>query len=128
MKDDHRNPFVVQTESGHPGYVHYTVISTRDGMQDLTHRLAEALAAEPGALRQEGESAKDPLTLFSQYATIAHGQRSRVSLAFQVVEDLEPYHVTRVNRPGRVQLLALLLIVVALLYFAIVGLYATVAP
>ena len=109
----HENLYVIEKETGHPGYQQYSITSTPEHMKELVEALSRALS-EP---RPEGE-------LWQAYATIARGETSRVTLRFAVTDDLKIYH----KPPG---LFARLLnkigwpfgclFVLAILYFAWIG-------
>jgi hypothetical protein len=111
---DHVNKYVIDVESGHPGFRAYTVISTLGDMRKLVEALSRSLG-DPAAAGK----------LWSDYATVAHGQSSRVELRFVVEPDLAPYH----TRSLLVQVRRLLgcVVLLAALYFAWVGLSDTVA-
>jgi hypothetical protein len=120
-REEHRHTYVVETETGHVGFVSTTVIRTRAGMHELVDRLSSGLVAKEAELRDPLESRDRPLTLFREYATKTGGQSSRVPLNFQVAPILEPYHVAGGFRAADLLSPALCVLGLALLYFAIVG-------
>jgi len=120
-REEHRHTYVVETETGHMGFVSTKVIRTRAGMHELVDRLSSGLLAKEAELRDRLESRDRPLTLFREYATTAGGHSSRVHLNFQLAPTLEPYHVARGFRVASLLLPAFCVVGLALLYFAIVG-------
>ena len=124
MEESFKNNYVVEVEHGHPGRTSYTVFSTRDHMSELVGALSNALAKPEASLRESWQSDSTPAVLWSEYATTAFGQSSRVYLTFSLCKDLERFHV----RPGLYQRLgsaippAILIFLVTLLFvLALVG-------
>lgn len=108
MGESYRNPFVIRQESGHPGFQAFIILAKNE---DLA-RLGQVLI----------EESKKPAVCSSHYATLAHGQSSRVYLQFQSasVEELALWHA----QPLRMRLsrIARSLILLTFAALAIVGL------
>jgi hypothetical protein len=125
MAEFFRNKYVVQVEHGHPGFTTYTVLSTREDMTALVEALSEALAKPEESLGESLPAPDSPTRLWSGYATTAYGQTSRVSLVFQLVRDLAPYHV-RPTTGRRLLGVVWALVVLLVLALAVVGAVASV--
>lgn len=108
MGESYRNPFVIREESGHPGFQAFIILAKNE---DLA-RLGQALI----------EESKKPAVCSSHYATLAHGQSSRVYLQFQsaTAEELALWH----TQPLRIRLsrIARALAILSFAALAIVGL------
>lgn len=119
MTEFYNNRYVIKVESGHPGYSHYQIISTREGMAEMVRSLQAALESPEGE-RRSG-------SLWNDSATIAHGQTSRVYLSFKLADDLSIYHV----RPSRfkegISFLGCICVALALLTLAYIGATAVVS-
>src|SRR5437868_6491140 len=115
MEEFFNNKYVVHVGRAHPGSTMYTVLSTREHMNAMVLALLEALAKPEDSLRGSLQPVESPTTLWSNYATTAYGQTSRVTLAFQIVRDLAPFHVRRTitQRVGGVASGLLILLVLA---------------
>lgn len=125
MEEFFNNKYVVQVERGHPGSTTYTVFSTREHMTALVQALSEALAKPEESLRESWQPPDSPTTLWSDYATIAYGRTSRVSLVFRLLRDLAPFHVrsTFIKRMGG---FASCFLIILVLSFAVIGAVATI--
>lgn len=85
MADGHRNRYVLEHESGHPGYSNTVVYGTPEDLELLARKLAEAVLAPGGSL--------------SEFATRKHGASSRVTLQFRAVDaaEIDLWHVPSVK-------------------------------
>src|SRR5262245_20484948 len=111
---DHVNKYVVEVEAGHPGFRTYTIISTPTDMRELAQALSRSL-----------EKPTSAGSVWSEYATVAYGQSSRVELRFVVQPDLAPYHKRSTLRKVGRSLGCVLLLAAG--YFTWVGLADTVS-
>ena len=75
MSERFRNRYVIHEESGHPGYREVAVLGTKEDLAQLGTSLLE-------------EAKKEEVSL-TVYATLEHGQSSRVSLSFRSRPDRE---------------------------------------
>ncbi|HTI72962.1 MAG TPA: hypothetical protein VMF06_23515 [Candidatus Limnocylindria bacterium] len=92
MSDEYINKYVMEIESGHPGFKSFTVISTRDDLKAMIKSLESALEQTAPESSQTAAAAQSPRHVWSTYATIAHGETERVYLNFAVASDLLRYH------------------------------------
>ncbi len=129
---EHTNKYVVSIATGHPGRVDCSVISTRDAMIELVAKLQAALDHDDDRKVVDGwGEALASRTLLSEYATIAKGQRDRVTLTFKVTDDLAPFHVDGARRRLKSgvrqwpKYLVAVGIILVVLYFAALGVLAT---
>jgi hypothetical protein len=70
-----RNKYVIHEESGHPGRREYSILGTREDLAALGQALVD--------------EAKKEKIHFERYATVEHGQSSRVSLSFRSTTEEE---------------------------------------
>ncbi|MBK8181354.1 MAG: hypothetical protein IPK67_21220 [Planctomycetes bacterium] len=110
MSETHRNSFVLDRETGHPGYDSTVIYATPRDLEALGRELASSAASGPVSV--------------SHYATWKEGQSSRVYLEFRTAAegDLDRWHrIDAKTRLTRGFNLALTLVVLAL---AAVGLWS----
>ncbi len=110
MSETHRNSFVLDRETGHPGYDSTVIYATPRDLEALGRELASSAASGPVSV--------------SHYATWKEGQSSRVTLEFRTAAegDLDRWHrIDAKTRLTRGFNLALTLVVLAL---ATVGLWS----
>jgi hypothetical protein len=79
------NDFVVKVESGHPGYVAYSIIATPMAWRKLVSEVSVALENPRSSKHQQKENGE--FGLISKNATISRGRTSRVSISFLAAED-----------------------------------------
>jgi len=97
MAEFFQNKFVIKIESGHPGYRQYTIIATRENMARMVQELSQALAEAEESQLSNPQASTGLSQLWSQYATIAYGETSRITLTFALSPELDVFHA----RPKR---------------------------
>ena len=121
MSEFYINKYVVKVTTGHLRYTSYTLLSTREDMKTLVDKLSAALNLPEENLLSQWLTAEEPTELWSDYATIAYGETSRVYLSFAFVNNLNVYHVQ--PKPWKAWLSVLgCLAVIALFALAVIGL------
>jgi hypothetical protein len=126
MSEFYTNKYIVECDGPkHMGSIDYRIISTRDGFSELLNKLTAALARPEKDLRLPLQASDSPTHLLTEYATISHGQTSRVYLSFQLADDLSAYHIKPSVKRKLFSWVGFLAVLVILI-FAIVGLCTTV--
>ncbi len=123
MEEFFTNDYVVEVESGHPGYINYKLIATPESWRVLAAQLASAAEnAERGSISQQ--NGKRETLLLQKYATVSKGKSSRVSLSFYAAKDLGVHHAraTRLRKLwNNVSCWVVLIIALIFIYLAGVG-------
>jgi len=124
MEEFFTNDYVVEVESGHPGYTDYKLIATPESWRTLAAELVNA-AEKPGGADESKRNERGELLLLSKYATISKGKTSRVSISFYAAKDLTAHHVpsSRFDRfyNSTVGCWLMFLVAAGILYLAAVG-------
>ncbi len=124
MAEFFQNKFVIQRDSGHPGYQSYTIIATRNDLDQMVRELTVALGEFVEAASPVLEHNSRPRQIISKYATIANGETSRVYLQFAIADDLSCFHV-RPTLLSRIKANIGCITLTGLVIFAAVGVFAT---
>ncbi len=124
MSESYINKYIIEVNSSHAN-TNYKVISTREGLTAMARTLLEKLEQPQQNLRRERQSEDSPIFLWSDYATIARGRTARVYLSFALAKDLDSYHIPP-NRLKRFAVLFGLIVAIAILALAVVGIVAIV--
>jgi hypothetical protein len=92
MTETFTNKYVVRVTHGHPGNTTYEVISTPEALTAMAAALLDKLENPDETLKNKINKQPKPVLLWHDFATIAHGQTSRVYLTFYIIDDLARYH------------------------------------
>lgn len=125
MAEEHfSNDFVVKVESGHPGYIAYSVIATPMTWRKLIDDLNGAVKTLHST--QKSKNADGEIELVSRRATISRGKSSHVSISFVAAEDLSNHHVGSTLR-SNLSCWIKFCVIAGILVLALIGISALVS-